>query len=109
MSENITGMKRSHYLNELTAADIDKRVTLMGWVLRRRDHGGVIFIDLKDIKGITQVVFNPENHEEAHAKAHTLRSEFVIAISGIVKARPDESLNPKMVTGEIEVFADESI
>jgi aspartyl-tRNA synthetase len=100
-------MKRSNYLDELRASDINKEVTLMGWVLRRRDHGGVIFIDLKDIRGITQIVFNPEHNKDSHEKAHALRSEYVIAVKGIVKKRPDESLNPNMDTGEIEVFADE--
>ena len=107
MAEGIKGFKRTHYLHELRAENIGEEVTLMGWVLRRRDHGGVIFIDLKDIKGVTQIVFNPEHQLEAHGKAHGLRSEYVIAIKGTVNKRPDESLNPKMDTGDIEVFANE--
>ena len=101
MAESIRGFKRTHYLNELSAKDVGSEVTLMGWVLRRRDHGGVIFIDLKDIRGITQVVFNPEHNATSHEKASCLRSEFVIAVKGIVKNRPQESINPNLVTGEI--------
>ena len=84
-----------------------KEVILMGWVLRRRDHGGVIFIDLRDREGITQVVFNPEINPDIHAKAHTLRSEFVLGIRGRVDPRPDGMINAKMPTGEIEVLVDE--
>jgi aspartyl-tRNA synthetase len=107
LAENIKGMKRTHYLDELTGSDIDTEVVLMGWVLRRRDHGGVIFIDLKDIRGITQIVFNPGHNKVSHEIAHKLRSEYVLAVKGIVKGRPEESLNTDLKTGEIEVFADE--
>ena len=79
----------------------------MGWVLRRRDHGGVIFIDLRDRHGITQVVFNPEINPEPHAKAHQLRSEWVLAIKGKVERRPGDMANPKLQTGEIEVLVSE--
>ena len=79
----------------------------MGWVLRRRDHGGVIFIDLRDRGGITQVVFNPEVNPEVHAKAHQVRSEWVLAIRGRVEARPGSMANPKLATGEIEILVDE--
>lgn len=79
----------------------------MGWVLRRRDHGGVIFIDLRDREGLTQIVFNPEINSEVHAKAHQLRSEWVLAVRGHVEARPDDMANPKLATGEIEVLVDE--
>ncbi len=79
----------------------------MGWVLRRRDHGGVIFIDLRDRWGITQVVFNPAINEEVHAKAHRLRSEWVIAVRGRVERRPADMENPKLATGAIEVLVDE--
>jgi len=84
-----------------------EEVTLMGWVLRRRDHGGVIFIDLRDRDGITQVVFNPEVNPAPHAKAHQLRSEWVLAIRGKVSARPGDMANPKLATGEIEILVDE--
>ncbi len=79
----------------------------MGWVLRRRDHGGVIFIDLRDRDGITQIVFNPEINPEVHAKAHQIRSEWVLAVQGKVEARPGDMANPKLATGEIEVLIDE--
>ncbi len=79
----------------------------MGWVLRRRDHGGVIFIDLRDRHGITQVVFNPEVNPEVHAKAHKIRSEWVLAVSGKVELRPGDMANPKLKTGEIEVLVSE--
>ena len=79
----------------------------MGWVLRRRDHGGVIFIDLRDRNGLTQVVFNPEVNAEVHQKAHSLRSEWVIAVRGRVEARLEGMANTKLDTGEIEVFIDE--
>jgi aspartyl-tRNA synthetase len=79
----------------------------MGWVLRRRDHGGVIFVDLRDREGITQVVFNPELAPEAHAKAEAIRSEFVLGVSGRVRNRPEGMLNPNLPTGAIEVMANE--
>jgi aspartyl-tRNA synthetase len=100
-------LSRSHSCNDLTSADIGKEVILMGWVLRRRDHGGVIFIDLRDRHGITQIVFNPEVNPEVHNKAHQLRSEWVIAIRGKVEARLEGMANTKLDTGEIEVFIDE--
>ncbi|HIJ79029.1 MAG: aspartate--tRNA ligase [Desulfobulbaceae bacterium] len=105
--ESMGGLKRSHHCNALTTADIGKEVILMGWVLRRRDHGGVIFIDLRDRWGLTQVVFNPEINPEVHAKAHGLRSEWVLAIRGKVEARPDGMVNPKLATGGIEIKVDE--
>jgi len=98
---------RSHSCNALGKNNIGEEVTLMGWVLRRRDHGGVIFIDLRDREGITQVVFNPVVNAGPHAKAHQLRSEWVLAVRGKVSARPADMANPKLVTGEIEVLADE--
>lgn len=79
----------------------------MGWVQRRRDHGGVIFVDLRDREGIIQVVFNPEINPEIHAKAHRIRSEFVLAVKGEVTMRPAESINPDLDTGEIEVLTKE--
>ncbi len=101
--ESMGGLKRTHHCNGLTHADVGKEIVLMGWVLRRRDHGGVIFIDLRDRWGLTQVVFNPEINAEVHAKAHGIRSEWVLAIRGLVEARPDGMVNPKLATGEIEV------
>ncbi|PIE68497.1 MAG: aspartate--tRNA ligase [Deltaproteobacteria bacterium] len=105
--ESMGNLIRSHSCNVLGKESIGEEVTLMGWVLRRRDHGGVIFIDLRDREGLTQVVFNPEVNPEVHAKAHQLRNEWVIAVKGTVSARPDDMANPKLVTGEIEVLVDE--
>ncbi len=100
-------MKRSHNCGELTLSNKDKEAVLMGWVDTRRDHGGVIFIDLRDREGITQVVFNPEFNKKTHSKAEHLRREDVIAIKGMVKPRAEGMTNPNLKTGEIEVFADE--
>ena len=105
--ESMGTFRRTHSCNDLTAADIGKEIILMGWVLRRRDHGGVIFIDLRDRHGITQIVFNPEVNPEVHEKAHQVRSEWVLAIRGKVEARLDGMANKKLDTGEIEVFIDE--
>ncbi len=104
--ESMGGLKRSHSCNDLAVDNVGEAVTLMGWVLRRRDHGGVIFIDLRDRWGITQVVFNPEIHAEVHAKAHQLRSEWVIAIQGRVERRPPDMENSNLKTGGIEVLVD---
>ncbi len=97
------GLKRTHDCYSLTESALDQDVVLMGWVLRRRDHGGLIFIDLRDRKGITQVVFAPEVHADSHQKAHSLRSEYVIAVKGMVRRRPEGMENPKIKTGMIEV------
>jgi aspartyl-tRNA synthetase len=105
--ESMGALRRTHTCNDLGLAFLDQETVLMGWVLRRRDHGGVIFIDLRDRWGITQVVFNPEINEEVHVKAHQLRSEWVIAIRGRVVSRPASMENPKLHTGAIEVFVDE--
>jgi aspartyl-tRNA synthetase len=100
-------LRRSDYCGDLRPSDVGREVVLMGWVQRRRDHGGVIFIDLRDREGIVQVVFNPEINPEVHAKAHTVRSEYVLAVKGNVAMRPPESLNPDLDTGEIEVLTNE--
>jgi aspartyl-tRNA synthetase len=97
-------MTRTYTCGQLRAADVDQTVTLMGWVHRRRDHGGVIFIDLRDGHGITQVVFRPEA-AELQQQARRLRSEFVIAAQGLVRHRPEGMVNADMVTGEIELEA----
>jgi len=99
--------KRTHNCGELRCKDIGKSVTLMGWVHRRRDLGGLIFIDLRDREGITQVVFNPEKYKELHEQAGELKSEYVISVSGEVSARPEGTVNPKISTGEIDVMAQE--
>jgi aspartyl-tRNA synthetase len=99
--------KRSCYCGTLSADDIGKEVVLMGWAMRRRDHGGLIFVDLRDREGIAQVVFDPEKSPVAHGKAETVRNEFVLAIRGEVVARPQGTVNPSMKTGEIEVLVSE--
>ncbi|MGD2151132.1 MAG: aspartate--tRNA ligase [Desulfobacterales bacterium] len=100
-------MRKTHTCCELGADDVSTEVVLMGWVQRRRDHGGVIFVDLRDREGITQVVFNPEVSPKVHKKAHVIRSEYVIGIRGNVEKRLEGMTNPKLKTGEIEVFATE--
>ncbi len=107
MTDLLGDMKRTHNCGELRAEDIGKEVVLMGWVQRRRDHGGVIFIDFRDRYGITQVVFNPEIEKKVHAKAQELRNEYVIGVKGKVEARPDDMLNPNMETGAIEILVKE--
>ena len=94
---------RTHHLNELRKENIDENVTLCGWVNRRRDHGGLIFIDLRDRYGITQIVFDPTIDAEAHKAAERLRSEWVISVSGKVRSRGQDMANPNLLTGEIEV------
>jgi aspartyl-tRNA synthetase len=98
---------RTHLNGELTKADIGKKVTLAGWVHRRRDHGGLIFIDLRDRFGLTQVVFNPELNSRAHEIASELRGEWVISIKGKVIPRAQGMINTKLKTGEIEIEAHE--
>jgi len=95
--------KRSHYCGLVNAADIGKEVILTGWVQRRRDHGGLIFIDLRDREGIVQLALDPDRDPEAHAKADRVRSEYVIAVRGEVSPRPEGTVNSKMKTGEVEV------
>jgi aspartyl-tRNA synthetase len=97
--------KGTHYAGELREENIGEEVVLMGWVHRRRDMGNLIFIDLRDVTGISQVVFNPQNGTQVHAKAHNLRLEFVIGIKGTVRARPADMINPELKTGKIEVSA----
>ncbi len=107
MPDQLGNMRRTHHCWELGAVDVDKEVVLMGWVHRRRDHGGVIFVDLRDREGITQVVFNPIVDKKIHAKAHAIRSEYVLAVRGKVENRPADMINSKLKTGEIEVSVTE--
>ena len=107
MSDKLGNMRRTHTCCGLGVENVGTEVVLMGWVQRRRDHGGVIFIDLRDKNGLTQIVFNPEVSPNVHAKAHVIRSEYVIGIRGNVKRRLEGMTNPKLKTGEIEVFATE--
>jgi aspartyl-tRNA synthetase len=94
---------RTHYCGTITSAQIDEEVTLYGWVDRRRDHGGVIFLDMRDREGIVQVVFDPDT-EEHFQRADRVRSEYVLEIKGRVRARSDATINPNMLTGEIEIL-----
>ncbi len=103
----LDGWERSHLSTQVTEKDLDKEVTVMGWVLRRRDHGGVIFVDLRDRAGLVQLVFNPEFSDASHIKAHALRPEWVLAARGVVRLRPEDSINPDLATGTIEVFVNE--
>jgi aspartyl-tRNA synthetase len=100
-------MKRTHSCIELGDSHIGQDVVLMGWVQHRRDHGGVIFVDLRDREGITQIVFDPSFSANVHEKAQEIRSEYVLGIKGKVSARPDDMVNPRMTTGAIEVLVDE--
>ncbi|MEC4889237.1 MAG: aspartate--tRNA ligase [Nitrospira sp.] len=97
---------RTHRCGELNKAHVGQTVVLNGWVQRRRDHGTVMFVDLRDRTGLTQVVFNAERNKAVHDSAHVLRSECVVSVTGQVMARPDESKNPNLPTGEIEIFVD---
>ncbi|HVN35573.1 MAG TPA: aspartate--tRNA ligase [Casimicrobiaceae bacterium] len=99
-------MKRTDYCGRIDRRYLDQRVTLMGWVHRRRDHGGVIFVDLRDREGLVQIVFNPDR-VSAFPIAESLRSEYVIRVTGVVRLRPEGGANPNLLSGEIEVFADE--
>jgi aspartyl-tRNA synthetase len=99
--------KRSDYCGGLRAQQVGQEVVLMGWVSKRRDHGGLIFIDLRDRDGIAQVVFDPERSPLAHAKAETARNEYVLALKGVVALRPEGTVNPKMKTGEVEILVTE--
>ena len=98
-------MLKTHGCGELRPAHVGQTVTLAGWVHRRRDHGGLTFIDLRDRSGLIQVVFNPETNAEAHTQAQDLRGEWVVQIAGAVGPRPEGTENPKLATGEIEVSA----
>lgn len=106
--ETLTGMKRTMNCGEIRKADEGKEICLAGWVSRRRDHGGLIFVDMRDRSGLVQVVFDEAAMgKNAFDKAESLRSEFVIGVRGKVRARSDETINPKMPTGEVEIVVNE--
>ncbi len=104
---SMAGLKKDHNCGELRITDCGKQITVMGWVQRRRDHGGLIFIDLRDRFGLLQVVFNPESGAETFSLAESVRNEYVLAITGVVGARPKGTVNSNLATGEVEVYATE--
>ncbi|HJP95492.1 MAG TPA: aspartate--tRNA ligase [Pyrinomonadaceae bacterium] len=107
MLDNLGNLERTHSCGDLRPGDIGKQVVLMGWVARRRDFGELTFVDLRDRAGITQVVFNSQDAPDAHARAKELRGEYVIAVTGTVVARAENTRNPKLATGDIEVHAEQ--
>jgi len=107
LAEFLTKDKRTHYCGNVDITLEGQEVVLMGWANRRRDHGGVIFVDLRDREGIVQVVFNPDAGESVHGEAHKIRSEFVLAVKGKVHKRPQGMENPALKSGEIEVIVSE--
>lgn len=109
MLDNLGNLERTHSCGDLRPNDIGKQVVLMGWVAKRRDFGELTFIDLRDRAGITQVVFNAELAPEAHARAKELRGEYVIAMTGTVVARAENTRNPKLATGDVEVHAQQML
>ncbi len=107
MLDHLGQTKRTHHCGELRAANVGETVTLLGWVNARRDHGPLIFVHLRDREGITQVVFNTAKFPEAHTKSEQVRSEYVLAVTGKCVARDAATINASMVTGEIEILAEE--
>ncbi len=105
MIDTMQGLKRTHHCGLLRTEHVGQTVVLMGWVQRRRDHGGLIFIDLRDRSGMVQVVLSPDRAGQAFVKAEAVRSEYVLAVVGQVEARPAGTENPNLATGEIEVVA----
>jgi len=105
--DTMQGLKRTHACNDLNQNYTEQEVILCGWVARRRDHGGLIFIDLRDRSGIVQVVFSPDVNKDAFIKAEAVRNEYVLAVRGVVKSRSESTINPNMATGAIEVFGNE--
>lgn len=97
---------RSHYCDQINRELLDSSITLCGWVHRRRDHGGLIFIDLRDNRGIVQVVCDPENSKTFEI-AGTLRNEYVIKVTGQVRARPEGTVNPELASGEVELITEQ--
>ncbi len=103
MAEMLGGWKRTHTCGDLRGSDIGKDVILMGWVHHRRDHGGLVFVDLRDRYGVTQIVFDPQLADKVHKQSHLIRNEWVLAIKGKVSQRPEGTANPKLPTGEMEI------
>jgi len=105
--DNLGKWKRDCYCGDPRKGAVGQKLILMGWVQRRRDHGGLIFIDLRDRSGIVQVVFNPEVSAAAHEKAKQIRSEDVLAVCGLLTQRSPETINPNFPTGEVELSVKE--
>src|SRR5690242_1119314 len=97
---------RSHYCGQVNESLIGSQVAVAGWVHRRRDHGGVIFVDLRDREGLLQVVFDPDD-KAMFADAERLRSEYCIRVSGLIRARPGNTANPSLASGQVELLAKE--
>ncbi len=100
-------LRRTHFCGSLRPADVGREVVLCGWVRKRRDHGGVIFIDLRDRTGLAQVVFKPDTEPAAHTKAQAVRAEWVLLVRGVLARRDGEAVNPNLPTGEVELVAHE--
>lgn len=109
MNNVMQNLKRTHYCNDLNKNDLGREVVVMGWVQKRRDHGGLIFVDLRDRSGIVQVVFYPELNNDAFILAEKIRSEYVIAVKGEVVLRPEGMINPNLKTGYIDLMAKELV
>lgn len=107
LADILGDMRRTHKCGELSDKNVGTEVVLMGWVQKRRDHGGVIFIDFRDRSGIAQIVFNPEDNAAIHEKAHSVRSEYVLGVKGKVILRPDDMVNENMATGMVEIMVSE--
>lgn len=105
--ETLKNMERTHHCGEIRKSDVGKTVQLAGWVSRRRDHGGLIFVDMRDRSGLVQIVFDGSTSGLDFAKSETLRNEFVIGVRGKVRARSEDTINPKMATGEVEILVEE--
>ncbi len=99
--------KRTHYCAEVSKTEVDTEIVVCGWVNKRRDHGGIIFVDLRDRTGLVQIVFNPEVDTLSHSEAQKIRSEYVLCAKGRVEPRPAEMVNPNLKTGAIEMFVTE--
>ncbi len=102
-------LKRTHYATDIGLEQTGQEVVLCGWVDTRRDHGGLIFVDVRDRSGIMQVVFNPEINREAFSLAEQIRGEYVVAVRGRLMKRSEETINPNIATGQVEVHADEMV
>ncbi|HYB12436.1 MAG TPA: OB-fold nucleic acid binding domain-containing protein, partial [Myxococcota bacterium] len=103
--EGMGSLRRTHACGAVDATQVGREVVVAGWVHRRRDHGGVIFVDLRDREGLVQVVFKPEVARAAHERVSHVRSEWVVLVRGVVEHRSPETVNPKLATGAIEITA----